>query len=149
MTTNTLQVGKVKLQLSNLDKVFLAGGRHTRKGDVIMYYNNMYPHIIPYLRNRPQSMRRTPNGIADNGFFQKDVGNAVPDWAKTVSLYSESTDKDIEYLLCNDRATLLYMANLGCIELNPWNSTVKNTWTIRIIPSSTSILLIKTRLKRW
>ena len=70
-------------------------------------------------------MRRTPNGIVDNGFFQKDVGDTAPEWAKTVSLYSESNDKDINYLICDNKATLLFMANLGCIELNPWNSTLK------------------------
>ncbi len=121
---NTLTVDNITLQFSNLAKIFWPDEKIT-KGDLIMYYNTVYPHIIPYLQNRPQSMRRNPNGIGDAGFFQKDVGDTAPDWAKTISLYSESNNKDIDYLICNNKATLLYMANLGCIELNPWNSTIK------------------------
>ncbi len=121
---NTIIVDKIKLTLSNTDKVFFPEEGYT-KGDVIMYYNEVYSYIIPYLMNRPQSMRRNPNGIVDEGFFQKDMGDAAPKWAKTVALHSESNNKNIDYLLCNNKATLLYMANLGCIELNPWNSTMK------------------------
>ena len=121
---NSITVDKIKLPLTNIAKVFFPEEGYT-KGDVIMYYNEVYRHIIPYLKSRPQSMRRNPNGIADSGFFQKDVGATAPRWAKTVSLHSDSNNKNIDYLLCNNKATLLYMANLGCIELNPWNSTVK------------------------
>ncbi len=121
---NIITVDRIKLSLSNLEKVFFPDEGYT-KGDVIRYYDEVASYILPYLKNRPQSMRRNPNGIRDAGFFQKDVGDTAPDWAKTVSLYSESNHSDIEYLLCNNKATLLYMANLGCIELNPWNSTVK------------------------
>ncbi len=112
------------LSFTNTNKVFWPEDGIT-KGDLIAYYNAVYPYIIPYLKNRPQSMRRNPNGITDAGFFQKNVGESSPNWLKTITLYSESANRDIEYLLCNDKATLLYMANLGCIELNPWNSTTK------------------------
>jgi bifunctional non-homologous end joining protein LigD len=82
---------------------------------------------LPYLKNRPQSLIRFPHGIKGASFFQKDVDlNKIPSWLKTASIYSESNKGNIEYLLCNDQATLLYMANLGCIELNPWSSTVLN-----------------------
>src|SRR5690606_29038289 len=96
-----------------------------RKYDLVDYYIKVSDTILPYLKDRPQSLHRHPNGINSKGFFQKDQEN-VPDWAETISLYSESADRDIEYLLCQNEATLLYMANLGCIELNPWNSRTSN-----------------------
>lgn len=72
-------------------------------------------------------MNRFPNGINGQSFYQKNVDtDKIPDWLKTFKVYSESTEKHIDYLLCNDKATLIYMANLGCIEINPWNSTIKN-----------------------
>ncbi len=93
---------------------------------MINYYEAVYKYIIPYLRNRPQSMKRTPNGIDGQSFFQKDVKDKAPGWAKTITLPAGNDEKEIEYLLCNDKDTLLYMANLGCIEINPWHSTTSN-----------------------
>ena len=95
------------------------------KGDVVEYYRRMSKWILPYLKGRPQSLRRTPNGIRDKGFFHKDAGHNTPAWVQTVSIASESAKKNIEYILCNNKATLLYLNNLGCIELNPWNSRVE------------------------
>jgi bifunctional non-homologous end joining protein LigD len=82
--------------------------------------------IIPHIKDRPQSLFRTPNGINQKGFFQKDAGNEAPGWVQHIPLYSESVNKEIDYILCNDKATLLYLANLGCIEINPWHSRVKS-----------------------
>lgn len=112
-----------KLQLSHLDKVFWPKEKYT-KGDVIDYYRKIAPHILPYLKDRPESMNRYPNGIAGKSFFQKDVGDTPPEWVKTVRVHSENENRDLNYLLCQDPDTLLYMANLGCIEINPWNSRV-------------------------
>jgi bifunctional non-homologous end joining protein LigD len=81
-------------------------------------------YILPYLKNRPQSLRRNPNGIKDHGFFHKDAGHDAPDWVDTISLPADGAKKNIEYILCNNKATLLYLNNLGCIELNPWNSRI-------------------------
>jgi bifunctional non-homologous end joining protein LigD len=81
----------------------------------------MAPYILPYLIDRPQSMNRHPNGIEEKNFFQKDVRGKVPDWMETFEEYSESTDVTVEYLVVSNEATLLYMANLGCIEINPWH----------------------------
>lgn len=114
-------IGKNKLQFTNLDKIFWSEKKIT-KGDVLDYYNDMNKYILPYLKNRPQSLKRNPNGIADNGFFQKDAGEEAPEWVKSKKIFSESTNKEVDYIICNDKATLLYLANLGCIELNPWNS---------------------------
>jgi bifunctional non-homologous end joining protein LigD len=112
-----------KVKVTNLDKVFWPEEGYT-KGDVITYYDEMAEYILPYIIDRPQSMRRTPNGIKGEGFFHKNVAGQAPEWATTEIVHSESTDEDIEFLVCNDKETLIYMANLGCIEINPWSSRV-------------------------
>lgn len=112
------------LNLTNRQKIYWPEEGYT-KGDVIDYYNKVSDLIIPYLKDRPQSLRRNPNGIMDKGFFHKDAGGGAPEWVKRVSIYAESSRKDVQYILCNNRATLLYLNNLGCIEINPWNSRVQ------------------------
>lgn len=112
-----------KVEISNPDKIFWPDLKLT-KGDVIDYYDKIADYILPYLKDRPQSLRRTPNGIKDEGFFQKNVEGLVPDWVATEKVYSESTQEDITFMLCQNKDTLLYMANLGCIEINPWSSRV-------------------------
>jgi len=120
-----LQVGKVSLHLTNQKKVYFPDDGYT-KGDIVEYYNEVATYILPYLENRPQSLNRFPGGIAGSNFFQKDIDlEKSPAWLKSHKIFSDSNQKDIDYLLCNDKATLLYMVNLGCIEINPWNSTIK------------------------
>jgi bifunctional non-homologous end joining protein LigD len=114
-----------ELHLTHQNKVYWPKSGIT-KGDVVAYYDAIYPYIIPYLKDRPQSLKRNPNGIENKGFFHKDAGQAAPPWVTHIPLYSESTKKDVDYIICNDKATLLYLNNLGCIEINPWSSRVKN-----------------------
>jgi len=121
----TQTIGGKKMEFSHLDKVYFPDDGYT-KGDVIDYYNTVYPHIIKYMKGRPESLLRMPNGLADKGFFHKDAGLNAPAWVKHKALYSESAEKDINYIICNDKPTLLYLANLGCIEMNPWNSRLKS-----------------------
>jgi bifunctional non-homologous end joining protein LigD len=92
------------------------------KGDLINYYETVAPFILPYLKNRPLSLKRNPNGIKDNGFYHKDAGDIAPDWMKTADIHAASTGKTVHYLVCNNVKSLLFIANLGCIEMNPWNS---------------------------
>lgn len=121
-----MKVGKTTLQLTNQNKVYFPDDGIT-KGDILNYYNEVSDLILPYLKDRPQSMYRFPNGINQSGFYQKDVDlDKIPSWLKTEKIFSESNNADIDYLICNDKATLLYMANLGCIDINPWNSTIKH-----------------------
>ena len=120
-----LQVNGHTLKLTNQEKVYWPNEGFT-KGDVLEYYNSISNYILPYLKDRPQSLKRNPNGITDKGFFHKDAGENAPDWVDHVKLYSESARKDIDYIICNNKATLLYLNNLGCIEINPWNSRLKN-----------------------
>ena len=109
--------------LTNLDKIYFPGSGET-KGELIAYYRSVAPELVPHLRDRPESMHRHPNGIARPSFFQKDLTGYHPRWLQTTKIYSESVDKTIEFLLCQDTRSLEYMANLGCIELNPWLSRV-------------------------
>ncbi len=122
----SIKIGKTTVKLTNQHKEYFPGEGIT-KGDLVHYYTEIADIILPYLKNRPQSMNRFPSGINGQSFYQKNVEkDKIPSWLKTFEVYSESTEKDIDYLLCNDKATLIYMANLGCIEFNPWNSTTKN-----------------------
>ncbi len=118
-----ITLNKHKVKLTNQDKVYFPKDGIT-KGDVIEYYQSVASYILPYLKNRPLSLNRFPNGIEEQSFYQKDAGDHIPDWIKTTEVYSESNDKNIDYIYCNDKATLAYLNNLGCIDINPWNSSL-------------------------
>lgn len=117
--------GRHTIRFTNRDKIFWPEEGYT-KGDVIDYYGRISGYILPYLKDRPQSLYRTPNGITEEGFFQKEARDSVPEWIKTEQVFSESNNKYISYLLCQDEQTLLYMANLGCVEINPWLSRIRH-----------------------
>ncbi len=117
-----LTIDKKEVKITNLNKVFWKDEKIT-KGDLINYYISVSKYILPYLKNRPESLNRHPGGINAPGFYQKDMDiKQLPGWIKTAKLYSSSNKKYIDFLVCNNTATLVYMANLGCIEINPWNS---------------------------
>lgn len=117
-----VKAGRHTVRLTNLNKVFWPKEGFT-KGDLLAYYERMAPVILPHLKDRPESLYRTPNGIKGPGFFQKDAGGQAPGWVPSVKIPSDSRDgEDIDYILCNDLGTLLYLVNLGCIEINPWTS---------------------------
>jgi bifunctional non-homologous end joining protein LigD len=101
---------------------------------MLNYYYQVAPFILPYLKDRPESMNRHPGGIKGPSFYQKDVTGKVPDWMTTYRYRSNDEPEDKNYLVANEEATLLYMANLGAIEINPWSSTTDNpdnpTWCI-------------------
>jgi bifunctional non-homologous end joining protein LigD len=115
---------KANVPLSNLTKVYWPEEGYT-KGDLIAYYDRIAEYILPYLADRPESLNRHPDGIHGESFYHKDLHN-LPSWLKTVPIYSDSNEKYLNWLICNDRETLLYMANLGCIEINPWSSRHQN-----------------------
>ncbi len=118
-------IDKKELTFTNLDKIYWPAEKYTKR-DLINYYDQMAPFILPYLKDRPQSMNRHPNGINKPGFYQKNVSDGkVADWLVKHDYLSESDGETKQYLVCTDEASLLYMANLGCIEMNPWHSTTK------------------------
>ena len=120
-----LKIGNAKVALSNLHKIYWPAEGYLKK-DLVDYYLKIADYILPYLRNRPMSLFRNPDGIKGFGFYQKDIAGKAPAFAETQKIFSESTDKDVEYVLCNNKATLVWLANLGCIEMNPWNSRLES-----------------------
>ena len=110
------------IALTNPTKVYWPTDGFT-KGDLIAYYREVAPFILPYLRDRPMSLRRHPNGIEAKSFFQKDVSRQPPPrGVPTTEVHTESDRRAIRYIVGGAERTLLYLANLGCIEMNPWNS---------------------------
>jgi bifunctional non-homologous end joining protein LigD len=115
-------IGGHMVSLTNQQKVYWPNDGYT-KGDLINYYREVASSMLPYLNDRPLSLNRHPNGIQGASFFQRDVTNQPPpSWVETAQLVSDG--KRVRSVLCQDEATLVYLANLGCIELNPWNSRV-------------------------
>ena len=111
-----------KVKLTNLEKIFWPEEKIT-KGDLIEYYADVAKYILPHLKDRPQSLHRFPDGIRGEGFYQKNYEDA-PKWVKQVKIHSESDGKNVNYLVCQNEADLLFLVNLGCIDLNPWNSHI-------------------------
>jgi bifunctional non-homologous end joining protein LigD len=123
-TSESIKADGHTVKLTNQNKFYWPEEKIT-KGRLLEYYNTISKYILPHLKDRPQSLKRNPNGIVDKGFYHKDAGDAAPKWVKSVELYSDSATKFIDYIICNNKATLLYLNNLGCIEINPWNSRIK------------------------
>jgi bifunctional non-homologous end joining protein LigD len=113
------------LSFTHLSKIFWPKEKYTKR-DLLNYYYQVAPYILPYLKERPQSLNRHPNGITGPGFYQKNVSGKVPDWIETFPYHSAQDNEDKEFLVCTDEASLLYMVSLGCIELNPWSSRVRS-----------------------
>ena len=110
-----------ELKFTNLDKLLWPEDGLT-KGDLIEYYRAVTPSLLPHLRRRPLTVKRYPNGIEGETFFQKNAPKGTPEWVKTITLAAESARRDVAYILCNDRRTLLWLGNLASIELHPWLS---------------------------
>jgi bifunctional non-homologous end joining protein LigD len=110
-----------RVKYSNLEKVFWPREGYT-KGDLIDYYDRVADVILPYLRERPMHMNRFPDGIHGKNFYQKDAPDHTPEWIETELIESDTRGESIRYIVCNDRETLLYLANLGSIDLHPWFS---------------------------
>jgi bifunctional non-homologous end joining protein LigD len=121
----SLAIGRHTVKISNPDKLWWPE-EGIAKQEIVEYYQNVSPYILPYLKDRPENLLRNPNGITRPAFFHKDMREGLPGWARTEEIYSESNDRTLHYLVCNDAATLAYMNNLGCIEINPWNSRIQS-----------------------
>lgn len=125
--TDKTQVRKInarELDFTNLDKIFWPEDKITKR-DLLNYYYQGVPFILPYIKDRPQSLYRFPDGYKGKSFYQKDVTGKVPDWAETYLYHSEGDNEDKHFLVAKDEASLLYMVNFGCIEINPWSSATK------------------------
>jgi len=122
---STIIIGDRDLRLTNLDKIFWPEKGYTKR-DLIEYYRETADIILPYLKGRPESLNRHPDGIDGKSFFQKNITDIVPEWVPRVTIHSGTEKRDITYLICEDEATLVFIGNLGCIEINPWNSRMKS-----------------------
>ncbi|HWK03405.1 MAG TPA: non-homologous end-joining DNA ligase [Puia sp.] len=120
--TQVREVNGHELKFGHLSKIFWPKEGIT-KCDLLNYYYQVAPYILPYLKDRPQSLNRFPNGIDGKSFYQKDVTNTAPDWVRRFP-YHTNEGEDKSFLVVEDEASLLWMANLGAIEMNPWNSTI-------------------------
>jgi bifunctional non-homologous end joining protein LigD len=114
-----------RLALTNLDKVLYPATGFT-KGQVIDYYARIAPVLIPHLKERPLTLKRYPNGVNEEYFFEKNATKHRPEWVKTVPVWSEGNQRDVNYILANDLPTLIWMANLAAIELHPSLSLAKD-----------------------
>lgn len=109
---------------THLDKIFFPKHGYT-KGDLFTYYTEVAKYILPYLKDRPLSLNRMPGGINGESFFQKNNPH-LPDWVPHADIFSDSNNADLRWIVGGDLATLLYVVQLGSIEINPWNSRTKN-----------------------
>lgn len=125
--TDVTQVRKIngnETKFTNLNKIYWPKEKITKR-DMLNYYYQVAPFILPYLKDRPQSMNRHPNGITGESFYFKDVTGTAPDWIESFEYKNPSDNRVRKYLVAKDEASLLYMATLGCIEMNPWHSKAK------------------------
>jgi bifunctional non-homologous end joining protein LigD len=118
--TQVRKVNGHELKFTNLSKLYWPEDKVSKR-DMFNYYYQVADYILPYLKDRPMSLNRFPGGIHGQSFYQKDVKGKAPEWADTFP-YTTGDGEDKEYLLGNDDAALLWMASLGCIEMNPWFS---------------------------
>lgn len=121
------QVRKInghELSFSNLSKLYWPKDKVTKR-DMLNYYYQVAPYMLPYLENRPMSLNRFPNGINGMSFYQKDVTGKVPDWINTFPYHTDEGG-DRNFMVCKTEADILYMASLGSIEMNPWSSRINS-----------------------
>jgi bifunctional non-homologous end joining protein LigD len=121
--TVTIELDGKRFRLTHLNKVYFPGPAFTKR-HLLAYYYRMADHILPFLKDRPLVLRRYPDGVQGQAFFQKDLreGMGIPEWFVTVAIPSEGKGAEIRYAIANDRASLLFLTNLGCIDHNPWSS---------------------------
>ncbi|WP_214070334.1 DNA ligase D [Mucilaginibacter sp. dw_454] len=114
-----------ELKFTHLSKVYWPEDGVTKR-DMFNYYYRIAEYILPYLKDRPMSLNRFPNGIHGSSFYQKDVKGKAPDWITKTFPYTNGDGEHKEYLVGSDESYLLWMASLGCIEMNPWFSRYKS-----------------------
>jgi bifunctional non-homologous end joining protein LigD len=120
-----IEVEGKRLSLTNLAKVLYPATGFT-KGQVIDYYARIAPVLLPHLANHPLTLKRYPGGVDQEFFFEKNATKHRPDWVKTVPIWSEGNQRNVNYILANDLPTLIWTANLAAIELHPSLSLAKD-----------------------
>jgi bifunctional non-homologous end joining protein LigD len=121
--TVTIELDGKRLRLSNLNKIYFPESGYTKR-NLLAYYYRIADFILPFLRDRALVLRRYPDGIKGQAFFQKDVREGLPEWFKTVPVDSEHRGEEIHYATASDRVSLLFLTGLGCIDHNPWSNRI-------------------------
>src|SRR6266704_5296804 len=116
--SSTVEIQGKHLKLTNLEKVLHPAAGFT-KGQVIDYYARIAPVLVPHLAGRPLTLKRYPNGVDKQFFFEKNATKHRPDWVKTAPIWSEGNRRNVNYILANDLSTLVWIANLASLELHP------------------------------
>lgn len=116
-----VRIGRRKVTITNPDKVIFPDDGITKR-DLVRYYRRISPRILPHLRGRPLAMERYPDGIDQPGFFQKAAAAYYPDWIRTVTV--RKVGGTVRHVLCDDAATLVYLANLACVTPHVWLSRI-------------------------
>ncbi len=120
-----MKVGSQTLSVSNVDKVLWPRDGYT-KGDLIDYYKTVAPWMLPHLKDRPLTLERYPNGIDASSFFEKQMPKGTPDWVDRIAIHKPDGRRDkIDYVVCNDAPSLVYLTNLAAMILHIWTSRVE------------------------
>jgi len=130
---DVIKIGKYDIEITNKDKILFPDDGIT-KGDLIDYYQQIADVMLPYIQGRPVTMHRFPDGINNEGFYQQEVSDYFPDWIKRIKLSKENGK--VVHLICEDTATLVYIANQACITPHVW-LTATTKLNIRICLSLT------------
>src|SRR5438270_1787113 len=125
LNSPVVEIEGKQLKLSNLDKVLYPAAGFT-KGQVIDYYVRIAPVLLPHLREKPLTMKRYPGGVNEEFFFEKNAPKHRPEWIKTAPIWSYGNNRNVNYILANDLATLVWVANLASLELHPSLSLAKD-----------------------
>lgn len=121
----TARVGRHEVRLTHLDRVYWPRDGFTKR-DLIDYYVAVAPYLLPHLKDRPLSLVRFPGGTDGKGFYQKDAPAGTPEWVRIAPIWSKEKGSYVNFLLCDDVETLVWMANSGAVEINPWLSRYDN-----------------------
>ena len=112
-----------EVSISNLDKVFWEEEGYT-KAHLINYYVQVFPYLAPHLAERPLVVTRYPSGAGGKGFYQKNAPEGTPEWVHTYPVYSSHSRRCLNFVICDNLATMVWLANQACIELHPWMSRI-------------------------
>lgn len=129
VSAGAIEVDGTPVKLTNLRKIYFPaqpGIAEVSKRELLDYTHDMAEFLVPHLLNRPYTLKRYPNGIRGAFFFQKEAGEQMPDWVPTAAMNSGGERRFINFVLCNDCPTLLYLVNLGCIDHNAWMSRAQS-----------------------
>src|SRR4029453_15287836 len=119
----SLQVGGRTVQVSSVAKPFFPDAGLV-KGDLVAFYRDVAEVMLPYLRGRPLNLQRFPNGVNGKGFWQQGASEHFPDWVRTVTVERRGRGGTVDHVICDDAATIVYLANLATVTFHAWTSTV-------------------------